>query len=71
MDYMDTEEKEAEEKDDTKVIEVEEKDDDADIEMLDSPPPTFMTPRNKKAFKVKEKLDDSFLKRSKWISSKL
>jgi hypothetical protein len=71
MDYMDTEEKEVEEKDDTEEIEVEEKDDDADIEMLDSPPPIFMTPRKKKAFKVKEKLDDSFLRRSKRISSKL
>jgi hypothetical protein len=30
-----------------------------------------MTPRKKKAFKVKEKLDDSFLRRSKRISSKL
>ena len=64
MDYMDTEEKEAEEKDDTEVIEVEEKDDDAHIEMLDSPPPIFMTPRKKKVFKAKEKLDDSFLRRS-------
>jgi len=32
-----------------------------DMEILDGPPPVFMAPRKKRAIKVKEKLDDSFL----------
>lgn len=44
---------------------------DSDLEMLDDPPQVFMTPKKKRAFKVKEKLDDEFLRRSKRVSQKL
>lgn len=56
-------------------LEMEAPDDAADIEadlvMLNAPPPVFMTPKKKKHTKVKEKLDDSFLRRSRRISQKL
>ena len=42
-----------------------------DVEILDAPPAIFKTPGRKKTLKVKEKLDDSFLRRSKRISNKL
>ena len=42
-----------------------------DVEILDAPPPVFQTPRKKRAVRVKEKLDDSFLRRSRRISNKL
>jgi hypothetical protein len=45
---------------------------DADLEILDEPPAIFKTPgRKKKTLKVKEKLDDGFLRRSKIILEKL
>jgi hypothetical protein len=44
---------------------------DVDVEALESPPPIFMTPPKKKTFKVKERLTDGFLRRSKRISNKL
>lgn len=51
--------------------EPEETDDDADLQVLDGPPAMFLTLCKKRALKVKEKLDDSFLRRSKRISNKL
>ena len=42
-----------------------------DVEILEAPPPVFQTPRKKRAVRVKEKLDDSFLRRSRRISNKL
>jgi len=44
---------------------------DSDLEMLDHPPPVFMTLQKKKTFKIKEKLDDNFMRRSKRVSQKL
>jgi hypothetical protein len=44
---------------------------DVDVEVLESPPPIFMTPPKKKTFKVNERLDEGFLRRSKRISNKL
>jgi len=45
---------------------------DADLEILDEPPAIFKTPgRKKKTLKVKVKLDDGFLRRSKRILEKL
>lgn len=43
---------------------------DNDVEILNDPPPVFQTPRRKKALKVKEKIDDSFLRRSKRLANK-
>lgn len=76
MDYMDIEENEAIENEvvaeiEIVVVDVDETKGDADVEVLESPPPIFMTPRRKKKLKVKERLDDSFLRRSRRISSKL
>ena len=42
-----------------------------DVEILEAPPPVFQTPRKKRAVRVKEKLNDSFLRRSRRISNKL
>lgn len=42
-----------------------------DVEILETPPPAFMTNRKKKTLKVREKLDDNFLWRSKRLSSKM
>lgn len=44
---------------------------DLDLEILDAPPAIFKALSKKKTLKVKEKLDDSFLRRSKRISNKL
>lgn len=44
---------------------------DADLEILDAPPAIFKTPSKKKTLKVKEKQDDSFLRRSRRIANKL
>ncbi|XP_066387412.1 uncharacterized protein [Miscanthus floridulus] len=72
LDYLDDEDEEPEMmaqevEEDPKVMEQEEnvtdvvqENDDSDLEMLDTSPPVFMTPRKKRAFKVKERLDDSF-----------
>lgn len=43
----------------------------ADLEVLDAPPAVFQTPRKKKTVKIKERLDDSLLRRSRRISNKL
>jgi len=40
------------------------------LEVLEKAPPVFMTPCKKRVLKVKEKLDDSFLRRSKRLSEK-
>jgi len=48
-----------------------EENEDSDIEMLDGPPPGFTATKKKKTLKVKEKLDDEFLRRSKRVSQKL
>ena len=83
LDYLDDEDEEPEmmaqevEEDPTEmeheenVADVVQENVDSDLEMLDAPPPLFMTPRKKRAFKVKEILDDSFLRRSKRVSHKL
>ena len=42
-----------------------------DVEILDAPPPVFQTPRKKRTVRVKEKLDDNFLRRSRRIYNKL
>jgi len=44
---------------------------DVDVEILDVPPLVFKTPRKKRAVRVKEKIDDSFLRHSRRISNKL
>lgn len=41
------------------------------VEILDAPPPIFMTPKKKRTVKLKKKLDDSFLRRSKRVAEKL
>ena len=51
-------------------IVMEEKED-SDVEMLDGPPPGFTASKKKKSLKVKEKLDDEFLRRNKRVSKKL
>jgi hypothetical protein len=75
---MDIEEKETEDAiRDTEMCEdppadVDTDDVDADLEILDEPPAVFKTPRRKKkTLKVKVKLDDGFLRRSKRILEKL
>jgi len=50
---------------------MEPEDADVDLEVLNAPPAIFLTPHRKKPLKVKEKLDDSFLRRSKSIANKL
>lgn len=71
IDYMDTEEGNGvEEKEDATEAE-ENVEDEVDLEILDAPPAVFQTPNKKKTLKVKEKLDDSFLRHSKRISNKL
>ena len=50
---------------------MEEEGEDADVEVLDGPPPVCMNPRRKRAIKVKERLDDGFLSRSKRVAKKL
>jgi hypothetical protein len=47
---------------------VEEEKSDSDLKMLDNPPAVFMTPQKKKTVKVKEQLEDNFLRRSKRVS---
>lgn len=43
-----------------------------DVEILETPPPVFMTDcKKKKTLKVREKLDDNFLRHSKRLSSKM
>lgn len=42
----------------------------ADLEILEEAPAVFVTPRKKRVLKVKEKLDDSFLRRSKRLAKK-
>lgn len=80
LDYLDTdveedadmdtdEEMGTEEEKDPSTMQYEE-DSDADIEVLEEPPTVFRTPSKKKAFKVKEHLDDSFLRHSRRLSSK-
>lgn len=45
---------------------------DSDLEMLESPPPMFMTQgKKKKTVKALEQLEDSFLRRSKRVSGRL
>lgn len=44
---------------------------DSDVEVLEVPTPMFKTPKKKQYIKVKERLDDSFLRRSKRIANKL
>jgi len=51
-------------------IVMEEKED-SDVEMLDGPPLGFTTSKKKKTLKVKEKLDDEFLRRSKRVFQNL
>lgn len=46
-------------------------DEEADLEVLEKAPPVFMTPCKKRVLKLKEKLDDSFLRRSKRLSEKV
>lgn len=46
-------------------------DEEADLVLLDVPPPVFKTPKKKKPLKLKEKLDDSFLRRSRRLSKKM
>lgn len=78
-DYMDVEDEEMTVNEEIPIVgddaehdaEFETEEAEEDLEVLESPPPIFMTPRRKKAFKVKEKLDDSFLRRSKRISNRL
>jgi hypothetical protein len=41
------------------------------VEVLETAPTMFMTPCKKKSFKVREKLDDNFLRCNKRISKKL
>jgi len=48
-----------------------EKKGDSDVEMLDAPPPGFTATKKNKTLKIKEKLDDEFLRRSKRVSQKL
>jgi hypothetical protein len=43
----------------------------SDLEMLDCPPLVFKSVKKKKTMKIKEKLDDGFLRRSKRVSQKL
>lgn len=43
----------------------------ADLEVLDAPPTGIQTPRKKKTVRVKERLDDRFLRRSTRLSNKL
>lgn len=72
LDYQDDNDEDVnEEVADEPTDEPEETDDDADLQVLDGPPAMFLTPRKKRALKVKEKLDDSLLRRSKRISNKL
>lgn len=39
-----------------------------EIEILTSPPPVFMTLKKKRVVKIKERLDDSFLRRSRRVA---
>lgn len=84
LEYLDEEEEEdletvvAHDLDDDEEVMMEPEEDmimeekeDSDLEMLDGPPQVFMTPKKKRAFKVKQKLDDEFLRRSKRVSKKL
>lgn len=79
-DYMDTEDEEMTESEEvhataggteheTEAVESEESEE--DVEVLESPPPVFMTSCKKKSLKIKEKLDDSICRCSKRISNKL
>ena len=42
-----------------------------DVEVLETAPIVFMTPHKKKTFKVREKLGNSFLRRSKGFPKSL
>ena len=42
-----------------------------ELELLDATPKVFLTAKKKKVVKIKEQLDDSFLRRSKRVSKKL
>ena len=50
--------------------EAEAKNEDIEVEILDEAPAVFQTPRKRKSLKLKEKLDDSFLRRSRRIANK-
>lgn len=83
LDYLDEEDEDLEmvieeEEDPDKTVEVDDEPnpvlqekDDSDLEMLDEAPLVFMAPGKKRTLKVKEKLDDSFLRRSKRVSQKM
>jgi hypothetical protein len=43
----------------------------SDLELLDAAPDVFRTPKKKKIVKVKEQLDDAFLRRSRRVLEKL
>ena len=51
--------------------EAETENEDKEVEILDEAPVVFQTPRKRKSLKVKEKLDDSFLRRSRRIANRL
>jgi hypothetical protein len=44
---------------------------DSDLELLETTPSVLMTPKKKRAVKIREQLDDGFLRRSKRVSQKL
>ena len=55
---------------DAEFGEAEAKNEDIEVEILDEAPAVFQTPRKRKSLKLKEKLDDSFLRRSRRIANK-
>jgi hypothetical protein len=80
LDYMDTD---VEDENDMEIVDElmtdkedvaytiqDEEDSDIDLEVLEEPPTIFKTPSKKKTLKIREQLDDSFLRRSKRLSSK-
>ena len=82
LDYLDSEEEEVEERDsnvdmiaandEEMIVANNEGDEESEeeIEILEEVPAIFRTPKKKKALKVKEQLDDSFLWRSSRLSIK-
>lgn len=76
LEYLDEEEEDLEmvvanvSEEEDQDIDMEEKTD-SDLEMLHDAPDVFKTPKKKRMVKVKEQIDDDFLRRSKRISQKL
>ena len=82
LDYLDSEEEESEERNpdvDMTIDDVEEmiaadieggEESEKELEILEEVPAVFKTPKKKKTVKVKEQLDDSFLRRSNRLSIK-